>query len=49
MATQTRPAPALKGLRVVDVMHPGVIACPFETTLPTVQAVCCRGATEFRK
>ncbi len=36
MATQARPGPALQGLRVVDVMHPGVIACPFETTLPTV-------------
>jgi CBS domain-containing protein len=36
MATRTRPASLLQELRVVDVMHPGVIACPFETPLRTV-------------
>jgi CBS domain-containing protein len=36
MATQTRPATPLRELRVVDAMHPGVIACPFETPLRTV-------------
>ena len=36
MATKTRPAAPLQQLRVVDVMHPGVIACPFETSLRTV-------------
>jgi CBS domain-containing protein len=36
MATQTRPAPPLQDFRVVDAMHPGVIACPFETPLRTV-------------
>ena len=36
MATKTRPAAHLQQLRVVDVMHPGVIACPFETPLRTV-------------
>jgi signal-transduction protein with cAMP-binding, CBS, and nucleotidyltransferase domain len=36
MATKTRPAAPLQQLRVVDAMHPGVIACPFETSLRTV-------------
>ena len=36
MTTQTRPATPLQDLRVVDAMHPGVIACPFETPLRTV-------------
>lgn len=35
MESSTRPAP-LRELRVVDVMHPGVIACPLETPLRTV-------------
>jgi CBS domain-containing protein len=36
MAVQTLSAGKLQRLRVVDAMHAGVIACPFETTLPTV-------------
>jgi CBS domain-containing protein len=36
MATETRPVSPLQGLRVIDAMHPGVIACPLETSLPTV-------------
>jgi CBS domain-containing protein len=33
---KTRPATPLEKLRVIDVMHPGVIACPLETSLRTV-------------
>jgi CBS domain-containing protein len=36
MATQTQSAGQLQDLRVIDAMHPGVIACPFETPLQTV-------------
>jgi CBS domain-containing protein len=36
MATQTQSVGVLQKLRVVDAMHPGVIACPFETSLQTV-------------
>ena len=36
MATRTQSVPQLQKLRVVDAMHPGVIACPFETSLQTV-------------
>jgi CBS domain-containing protein len=35
METETKRTP-LQELRVVDVMHPGVIACPVETPLRTV-------------
>jgi CBS domain-containing protein len=36
MVTETRLVSPLQKLRVVDAMHPGVIACPFETPLRTV-------------
>jgi CBS domain-containing protein len=36
MVTQTRPVSPLEKLRVIDAMHPGVIACPFDASLPTV-------------
>ena len=36
MATRTQSVTELQKLRVVDAMHPGVIACPFETSLQTV-------------
>ena len=36
MATRTQSDTELQKLRVVDAMHPGVIACPFETSLQTV-------------
>ena len=35
METGTKRSP-LQELRVVEVMHPGVIACPHETPLRTV-------------
>jgi CBS domain-containing protein len=36
MPAESEPKPPLQRLRVIDVMHPGVIACPFETPLRTV-------------
>jgi len=36
MVAKSPPSPPLQRLRVVDAMHPGVIACPFETPLRTV-------------
>lgn len=36
MEIQTQSAGVLQKLRVVEAMHPGVIACPFETSLQTV-------------
>jgi len=36
MSTETRLASPLTQRRVVDAMHPGVIACPLETSLQTV-------------
>ena len=35
METGTKRSP-LQELRVVEIMHPGVIACPHETPLQTV-------------
>jgi CBS domain-containing protein len=36
MLTGSQPHPPLEKFRVIDVMHPGVIACPVETPLRTV-------------
>jgi CBS domain-containing protein len=36
MVTKTRLVSPLQKLRVIDAMHPGVIACPFDTPLRTV-------------
>ena len=36
MATKTQSVGQLQKLRVIDAMHPGVIACPFGTPLQTV-------------
>ncbi len=36
MLTASQVGSPLQKLRVIDVMHPGVIACPFETPLRTV-------------
>src|SRR3972149_2103004 len=39
MGSTPKPAesyPPLRGLRVVDAMHPGVVSCPIETPLRTV-------------
>jgi CBS domain-containing protein len=36
MAAETKPALPLQKLRVLDAMHPGVIACPLDTPLRTV-------------
>lgn len=36
MATGVEPQPALAKLRVIDAMHPGVVACPLDAPLRTV-------------
>ena len=36
MATPTKLQSPVRELRVIDVMHPGVIACPLDTPLRTV-------------
>lgn len=36
MSTPSVQSPPLSGLRVIDAMHPGVIACPPDTDLRTV-------------
>ena len=36
MTTTTRAAAPLRQLKVIDVMHPGVICCPLDTPLDTV-------------
>jgi CBS domain-containing protein len=36
LMTQLKSSPSLDRLRVVDAMHPGMIACPPDTTLRTV-------------
>jgi CBS domain-containing protein len=36
MVAKARLVSPLQNLRVIDAMHPGVIACPFETPLRTV-------------
>ncbi len=36
MATAVEPQPALAKLRVIDAMHPGVVACPLDAPLRTV-------------
>jgi CBS domain-containing protein len=36
MVEQSQSYPALEGLRVIDVMHPGLISCSPETPLRTV-------------
>jgi CBS domain-containing protein len=36
MVTDAWTVPALRELRVLDAMHPGVIACPLDTSLRTV-------------